>query len=318
MAYDVLGKLIDDTSSSGHGWTLAREPLASKKGHRVTVSQLSGESRTYTIENMPDGQRKRTLVDHDGTETITTFGPTTQTTTFPDGVVETKTLASDPRFGMSSPYVSRIQVRDPATRQERIASFSRSIEFEVPGDPGSSLATVRNVATVNGQVLTTTYSTEERTYTESDSTTPLTRTLEHDENGLPVAASLVDSSTGEKRGVSFSYTNTGRLQGIDGERTGEADRTIFAYDGVGQLSTIRNPLGHEVVFAARNAGGLPTRIVDSNGGELTIAYDLAGAITQTNDNGRMTHWARDPSARYLFRPPVFSSIKCRIDSGIPA
>ncbi|MBK8010725.1 MAG: hypothetical protein IPK13_05205 [Deltaproteobacteria bacterium] len=33
-----------------------------------------------------------------------------------------------------------------------------------------------------------------------------------------------------------------------------------------------------------------------------------------------THCERDglPRWTYLFRPPVFSSIKCRIDSGIPA
>ena len=103
--------------------------------------------------------------------------------------------------------------------------------------------------------------------------------------------------------VTFSYDSSGRLSGADGSLDGspihlvverqtdgtlsglvgfDGARTTVSLDGVGHLAAIRDPAGHDTVFATL-ANGLITDLYDPTGGVTSYVYDDAGRLSSATD-----------------------------------
>ncbi|MEO3430533.1 RHS repeat-associated core domain-containing protein [Pelagibius sp. CAU 1746] len=68
---------------------------------------------------------------------------------------------------------------------------------------------------------------------------------------------------------------------IDGPRGDVTDTTAFSYDEVGQLATVTNALGHMASITARDGKDLPLTLLDENGVETELSYDLRGRLIES-------------------------------------
>ncbi|MBK8010192.1 MAG: hypothetical protein IPK13_02520 [Deltaproteobacteria bacterium] len=292
LRYDESGRLIEDLDNAGQGWTLAREELPEGNGYRVRTIRPTGEERVYEVRIEGTGEASRTTKGFDGSEVNTTFGPTTEVTAHPDGTVETKTLTADPRFGMDAPYVSRLELRNPATNQTQTMTRSRAVVFETPGDPMSALKQSRDTHVVGGQTITDVYDAETRTRTWTNANTGRRVFVEADEGGRPVAAGIGGRTSSDLRQMRFAYDAAHHLTRVEGPHPDMSDDLEMAYED-GTLRSIRNALGHTVTYEW--AHGHVQKTTLATGLEVVYARDGGGRVTETSEGGRVTRYAFDPA-----------------------
>lgn len=88
------------------------------------------------------------------------------------------------------------------------------------------------------------------------------------------------------RVLTFSYTDLGQLQKIDGARTDVTDETHYEYSAAGNLVRQTNTLGHVVHLQDYNLYNQPTRIVDANGVVTLLEYDQRGRLSKSTVKSR--------------------------------
>ncbi len=80
----------------------------------------------------------------------------------------------------------------------------------------------------------------------------------------------------------YTYNDLGLVETVDGPRTDVNDITRLDYNLSGQLSSVTNALGHKIDYQDYDAFGYPQKIINANGGEVTLTYDRRGnVLTQT-------------------------------------
>ena len=97
---------------------------------------------------------------------------------------------------------------------------------------------------------------------------------------------------GQTRTTTYSYAYYGNAQGgqpaplgmlmrvtIDGPLPGTEDLTVVEYDSYGNLTSVRNGLGHTTTYSNYNALGQVGRIVGPNGDTVDYLYDPRGRVT---------------------------------------
>ncbi|MBA4778191.1 MAG: RHS repeat-associated core domain-containing protein [Pseudomonadota bacterium] len=93
------------------------------------------------------------------------------------------------------------------------------------------------------------------------------------------------ATSGQARTESYSWSAQGRLLSVNGPRpvnqAGQDDVTTFAYDAIGNLVTMTNPLGHVTSYAGHDANGRPASITDPNGTVTELVYDPLGRLLET-------------------------------------
>ena len=70
---------------------------------------------------------------------------------------------------------------------------------------------------------------------------------------------------------------------IDGPIAGTADELTSTYDALGNLTSTKNTLGHQVTYSNHNGLGLPGRITGANGSITDYTYDARGRVLTKTD-----------------------------------
>lgn len=93
--------------------------------------------------------------------------------------------------------------------------------------------------------------------------------------------------------TNYTYNDYGQLVFTDGPREGVNDTTSLSYylndpsetNNRGYLHTVSNALGHTTTYSNYNPLGLAESIIDPNGIETTIQYNLRGQVTSRSTAG---------------------------------
>ncbi len=103
----------------------------------------------------------------------------------------------------------------------------------------------------------------------------LTRT-EQATTDLTGAAAFTATLTGKPRKWTHTYYDNGQPRNVTGPRTDVVDVTDYIYDTKGNLTTIKNALGHQTQFSQYDANGRVGRIEAPNGVVTTLLYTPRG------------------------------------------
>jgi RHS repeat-associated protein len=256
--YDGAGRLESAQDPTGATKTLTRTETASTLA--VKVRSAMGLETTYALEDLPNGDRARTVTEPSGAVTRTVTSPDgTTTTTAPDGTVQTVTVGPDPRWGMQAPMVTNATVAVPGLPAATMGE-QRTVQLADPKD----LMSVRSLTvakTLNGRTFTTTY----------DSGTVTNRTAAGRTNAV-----VMDTQ--------------GRV--IEARPDGAIDPLRCNYDARGRLTEIVQ--GTRTLRIGYDALGRPETYADANGGVLRVTYDAADRVVAVTDRlGKRYDLSRD-------------------------
>jgi YD repeat-containing protein len=90
---------------------------------------------------------------------------------------------------------------------------------------------------------------------------------------------LAAAATGTPRTWTYTYNEFGQVLTAKGPRTDVADVTTYTYDGMGNLATVTNALGHVTTLSNYDANGRVGRITDPNGMTTDLTYSPRGWLT---------------------------------------
>ncbi|WP_295433562.1 PKD domain-containing protein [uncultured Thiodictyon sp.] len=281
MTYDDDGRLQIDANAAGGSQTLARTVQEISPGTEVTVTSAEGATTRYKVEDLPIGDQRRTIVQPDGTSTVSVTGTDAKTTsTAPDGTVSTLNRGPDPRFGMSAPVATSQTVATPGGRTATVATV-RTATLTNPNDP-LSLVTLTDRVTTNGRASTSIYTAATRTTTSTSAASRVSTTVS-DALGRPT-----QTQTAGLAPVAYTYDTRGRLWTVTQGTGAEARAVTFAYDTDGTLAGITDALGRSAGFAYDPAGRV-TRQTFPDGRQVQFGYDAKGNLTALTPPGRPAH-----------------------------
>lgn len=107
-------------------------------------------------------------------------------------------------------------------------------------------------------------------------------------NDMGLLLSKTETIGTESRTWRYRYNSKGLLLEQDGPREDVLDITRFEYDDVGKLLSIQNPIGQTVQIRAHDAEGRPTFVIDENGLEKNMIYDVRGRLVTLREGIRTT------------------------------
>ena len=150
LTYDNLGRLQTDMNAAGGGQTLVRNEKAD--GYAVTRTTMLNRMTAYSIQNLPTGNLRRTVITPTGLLTETLFGTNGSThITVPDRTVIDTLEGPDPRFGMQAPI----------TTQSTITSggLTKTINHNITVNPSQitdplAFTSLTRTLTINGRTST--------------------------------------------------------------------------------------------------------------------------------------------------------------------
>ncbi len=290
-AYDTLGRLIRNTSPVGGVQTLSRTALPN--GVSIRVTNPLSHTTEYRLENLPNGNRLRTVVAPNGTaSTVLTKADGTMVMNLPDGTTTTNVVGPDPRFGMQSAYVLTQQVQNSSGTVFRTASSNRSATMSTPNNP-LALQSLGDTVQANGRLTSSTFDASTRTLTSTDPSSAQT-SVTFDSKMRPISHQL--SSTAP---VSYVYDSYGRVI-EEREGTGTEQRvTRIEYDPRGNVRRITDPLGNITSFTYDAMGRMLSQTLPT-GQTLTYSYDANGNPTsETNAQGIRTEYSYDLHNRMI-------------------
>jgi RHS repeat-associated protein len=105
---------------------------------------------------------------------------------------------------------------------------------------------------------------------------------------------VLDTATSASRTWTLTYNSLGQVQTVDGPRTDVSDITTYTYHTCttgyqcGQVHTIKNALNQIVEFDTYNALGQPLTIIDANGVQIALTYDVRQRLTSRTVAGEQT------------------------------
>lgn len=115
----------------------------------------------------------------------------------------------------------------------------------------------------------------------------------YDASGNRLSQTITDTASGESRTTTFTYTAQGLPDSIDGPRSDVSDVTRLDYDSQGNLTAITNALNQVTRITAHDAHGNPLTIVDPNGVETVLTYDLRQRLLSRTVAGATTGFEYD-------------------------
>lgn len=106
--------------------------------------------------------------------------------------------------------------------------------------------------------------------------------------GQLISETWTDLKTGQQRSTSYSFTfnatNTIASYTVTRALPAGSASTACVYDSVGNITSITNPLGHQVTFSSFNGRGQAGRSVDANGVATDYVYADNGNVLTTTLN----------------------------------
>ncbi len=268
--YDSQGRQSQSNGPAGGTTTSTRI----ESGNVYTVTETTvlttgiAYTTTYQVENLPNGDSRRTTISPDGTRTVTLEGLNgTSGNTSPDGTVTTQTIGPDPRWGMLVPVsTSSITLLPSGLTQvmssQREALLSNSTDL-------LSLRFLTGTSTLNGKTKTSVYDGVSRI---STSTSPEGRQTFStvDSKGRTIqsqTAGLDPSTTGYDNRGRVTFTTIG--SGVN-TRT-----TLNSYNALSYRDVVTDPIGLVTSYGYDAAGRVLTQTMTMSR-VITNSYDLNG------------------------------------------
>lgn len=293
---DGSGRLVSVMRRDGETSSLARTELAS--GFEVEKTSPSGLVDKFTIELLPDGTRRQSRQEKDGsTVQLDRFPDLGSTVVSSEGLDAARVEGPDPRFGMRSKIITAASTTIPATPStpEVVAGFaaSQAVTLADPLDPLSLSGATSLVdtvtwngtrsftSTVDSSGTLTAVALEEPTGRQEvrrfDSNSrrverevPGFETLRHEyDPATGLLLRLVRGAGAEEREVVYAYDTLDRVQSL----TNPAGRVLeFEYDGANRVTEIEIDQSVATGFEY-DANGNTTAIVQPLGQRHEFEYD---------------------------------------------
>lgn len=286
-AFDGLGRLAQTTDPAGGTSVLGRTDQP--QGYTVTFATALGRGTTYQVENTrydveppPERLVRRTVTESDGLQTVSIDDAAASTfvSKAPDGVRMDIKVAPDPR------WVNQVFLPERATTAlpsglTATTRAARTVELADTSDPLSLVAQTDTVI-INGRVYTGDYVRATQSHT---ATTPERRQLiaSFDAQGRVIQAEPIGLLPTE-----YKYDAHGRLSAITWGVGAEARSFSFAYNGLGELATINDPLGRTESFSYDDAG----RVIEQTlpeGQAIGYSYDANDNLIGITPPGKPAH-----------------------------
>jgi RHS repeat-associated protein len=253
--YDTRGR----AKSSEHAGGADKVTLVYNTNGTTTVTDALGSVRTYQFNNAPDGAGRVTSMS----APCARCGIDATSYTYdPNGFLASKT------------------------------DFNGTLTTYIHNARGLEESRNEALGTPQARTITTQWHPTYRLPTQIDEPGRRT-TLTYDSAGNRLTRTITDTATGESRTTSYTYTGAGLLASIDGPRTDVADVTHFDYDSKGNRIRITNALGHVTQIPEHDAHGNPLRIIDPNGAETVLSYDLRQRLKTRSVAGATTRFEYD-------------------------
>ena len=156
---------------------------------------------------------------------------------------------------------------------------------------GNPLTIIEALGTSDARITTNSYHPTLNLPLQS-SRTGLSIAYTYDVQGRMLGMSETDTTThtlpyttnGQIRNMAYSWSPQGRLLSINGplavDALGKDDTVAFAYDMLGNVTTITNGLGQITSFGLYDANGRPGTSTDPNNIVTAFTYDLLGRTTK--------------------------------------
>jgi RHS repeat-associated protein len=299
-SYDARGRLARDENPAGGVTSLVRTDVTLDR-YTVAVTTAAGPTTTYDVEELANGETRRTRTDPSGArrETLVrTDG--SRRTTYPDGTVTTLVLRGDPRWKLQTPVLVSLTTTTPGGLTQTFTS-TRTVTLANPADL-LSLQTQTATFTVNGRTTTTVYQAATRTVTL---TSPAGRqaVVTLDARGRVARHRVVGLDE-----TVYAYDAQGQLTDITTGAGAQARTWHIDYNGNRQISGATDPLGRPISFTYDAAGRLASRTLPGSD-PMIYGYDASGNLTSLTPPGRTAHafgyTAVDQEATYT--PPALST-----------
>ncbi|MBI4701017.1 MAG: hypothetical protein HY744_07640 [Deltaproteobacteria bacterium] len=295
--YDDAGALISAEDSAGGFQTFQRQQWPAEYKESVTVTTALGRKSVYDLLPAPEGLRQRVTAP-DGLTAAATFAKdATVVTELADGTSIALTRAPDPRFGILAPLAETVTVKTGGKTFN--VKTARSVSLAVAHDP-LSLKTLTETETVNGKTFTALF----------DGTGPaprITRTTPTGRKTLVELNAVGRPTRIEVQGVlptEFAYYDIWEPEHLKGrlKSTTQGGRKYeYFYDALGQIETIKAPLGKVVQFT-HDAVGRVTSKTFPDGERVRFVYDENGNLTKLAQPGAPPAFEPEQVHRFGYEP----------------
>lgn len=280
FTYDNLGLLLRDEDPAGGSQTLGRTDVAS--GFQVAHTTAENRVTTYRVENLPTGEKRRTDLFADGTQSVALQRKDGSiVVTLPDGTVVTRVSGPDPRFGMQSPLPKSVTFATPGGLAANV-TMNRTVSLTDPNNP-LSLATLTATVGMNGPNHTSTFDAASLTFTD---TTPMGRqsTTKIDSLGR-----VIEHQVPGLFSTRYSYDAQGRLSAVATGSGLDERTTSFHYNPDGYVDTITDPLS-QVLGLEYDASGRLIKEVLPDGRHIVSTFDENGNVKSVTPPGQPAHF----------------------------
>jgi RHS repeat-associated protein len=255
VTYDSQGRAVMSELADG----VERVEVTYNSDGTTTLINALGKRSTFTFQSI---QGVRKIVHVEGEPTATCQG-----------------TAKDYAYDTNGFLIQKTDARGTVTQYTR---DTRGLE----------LSRTEAYGTPEARTTTTQWDTTKRlplSITEANRQTTFT----YDSDGRLLTRTITDTTLGQSRTTSYSYTTSGVIETVNGPRTDVSDITTYGYNTNGSLATVTNALGHVTTIVSRDYQGKPTLIRDANGLETALGYDIRGRLITTTTGGETTTFTYD-------------------------
>jgi RHS repeat-associated protein len=244
--------------------------ITDERGVRYATFQYDTQGRAVLSKLAGGVEQVQVNYNIDGTSSVTNAVNATRNYSFATvaGVVK-RASGSLPCFGCAS----ETRGYDTNGNLNSYTDFNGNVTVYT-FDQARNLETSRTEAygTALARTITTQWHPTFRLPTQVDRP-GLSTTYTYDGAGNRLTETAT-AATGEVRTMTWTYNNLGQVLTIDGPRTDVTDVTAYTYDSQHNLATITNALGHVTQITEYDLHGNPKKIIDPNGVETTLTYDV--------------------------------------------
>jgi RHS repeat-associated protein len=305
VTYNGLGLVTSVSDPLGGGWSDEVTNLSDLgtgyAGVDVEATNSVGDTLFRGLVLLPNGNTTESYYDGSNSLGETILEPSGDEYTYSaNGSHAYVGVGSDPRFGQQVQRPANVTVQF-TSNLSATASFQQSTALLNNGDP-LSLTGLTNVGKLNGNTYTDIYTATNRTITSATPTgristivlDPLGRVSDLAQAGLPA--------------IDLAYDAEGRLVTITNISSIGAATTTIAYDGLGQISAITDPLGGATALGYDAAGRLNKEVLP-DGSLATFTHDSEYNLTSVTSPGRPAYTFQYNAVGSLtkYTPPLVGS-----------
>jgi RHS repeat-associated protein len=279
VAYDSLGLVSQIRDPVGGGYDMSRSDFGTQINIRSATTISNVDTRTLILLDSEDSSIAATYAD-DTSASLTLFQSGLLSASYSDGSAVNYGTAGDPRFPEASRVMANESVQLPGGLTYAL-TISRSAALSDTSNP-FSVATLSSLATLNGQVWTTSYNGTSRVWM---ATSPEGRRAT---TGLDGQGRIIHQQMPGQTPMDVLYDAQGRVSEVDDTASVGLRRTTFNYDSLGRLRTWSDPLGRTNQYSYDGAGRLQ-QLTLADGQVANFQSDAEFHLTAVTPPGRPSH-----------------------------